>query len=313
MRIKEERSRITVDAPAKLNLFLEVIGKRADGYHLLETVMVPVTLFDTLSFTPSEKKEVLLVSNDKEIPIDERNTVVKAVKRFCEYYGIENMALKITLKKRIPQGAGLGGGSSDAVASLFALYRWFKVPFKKEEAIEIARGIGADCPFFVHCRPALLTGIGDEVKRFLKLPERLRFLVFVPNVTSSTALVYKNIHLTKEKKCAKLLVDCIDKADLEGIRREVFNRLEEASLTAYPELQSVATEIRKIADFVMTGSGSGWFFVCERESTQQLREQLRRMGGRVLVVRPYEVKNRGGGGRRNESDRGPHQVESDCG
>jgi len=288
VQIKIEGDTVTVDTPAKLNLFLEVQGKRPDGYHLIETVMVPVTLFDTITISRSERGGVELCCDCEDVPVDGRNAVIRAVESFCNFYGLELPSLAIDLKKRIPTGAGLGGGSSDATATILSLYRLFEVPYKMEEAQEIALSVGADCPFFVHCRPAHLSGIGDQIVEFVKLPPNLRFLLFVPSVRTDTSLVYENFSLTEERKSVKLLVEYMDKNDVEGIESSLFNRLEGVVLSLYKALRSMVFEARKVANFVMSGSGSTFFCIIkEREEEARLRKHLRDLDGRILVVGPY--------------------------
>jgi len=321
VRLRKKDNKIAIDTPAKLNLFLEVVGKRADGYHLLQTVMVPITLFDSLVFRGlPDGSGINLICDDEGVPTDERNTVVKAVRSFGEYYGLKDLSLDITLEKRIPFGAGLGGGSSDAAATIIALYQLFGIPFNAKEACEIAVRVGADCPFFIHCRPALLEGIGDEFVKFLKLPMKIRFLVFVPNIISSTTSVYKNVRLTNEKKCAKLLIDCIDRTDVGGMKEEFFNRLEEAAFRTYGELGRIASCVKEVADFVMSGSGCSFFWLVDEKDKSMVLERLKKIEGKVFEVSPYEwdaVRNRlfsgeeasRRGGGSNESDRGSHQAK----
>lgn len=289
VRIRDEGDSIIVDAPAKLNLFLEIIGKRKDGYHLLETVMTPITLFDTIRFSLRRKGGVEILCNDKDIPTDGRNTVVKATKSFCDFYGLEEPPLTVDLKKGIPYGAGLGGGSSDAAATILSLYRLLNIRFNRDEAVSIAEKVGADCPFFIYCRPALLSGIGDKVVRFLKLPESVRFLLFVPFIRTDTFLIYKNLLLTEEKKDVKLFIEYIDRSDVKGMEENLFNRLEETVLSTYA-LLPVVSDIRRIARFVMSGSGSTWFcLIGSDDQEQRLRKQLSSMDGDIFVVAPYSV------------------------
>lgn len=288
MRIRVEGDTVTVDAPAKLNLFLEVQGRLPDGYHLIETVMVPVSLFDTLTIRRSKQGGVRLFCDQNDVPVDGRNTVIRAVESFCDFYGLRMPSLVIGLKKRIPAGAGLGGGSSDAVATILSLYELLDIPYRAEDAEKIAVSVGADCPFFVHCRPALLSGIGDNIVRFIEMSRDIRFLLFVPSVRTDTSLVYENFSLTKERKSVKLLMEYMDKSDIEGIEGTLFNRLEGVVLSIYGALRSVVFEIRKVANFVMSGSGSSFFCILKgRKEEEQLKEHLDYIDGRVFVVSPH--------------------------
>jgi len=188
---------IQIIAPAKLNLFWQVTGKRPDGYHDLFTLMCPLGLADRIRLDPTGPP-IRVTCSDPAVPADATNTTHLAAGIF-----IQNLkksrhppltGVKITIDKRIPVGAGLGGGSSDAAAVFRGLNRFLGYPFQLAELMEMGREVGADVPFFIFGQPALATGIGERLEPYRKLPP-YKVLLFYPGVSVSTAEVYKNLDL----------------------------------------------------------------------------------------------------------------------
>mgnify|MGYP000262395490 CR=1 FL=1 len=179
--------------PAKINLTLEVVGKRADGYHLLRTVMLKLPkLRDRLVLMISSvsKMEIILKSNQKSIPLDEKNTCYRATQLFLEKIN-QKAKVEITLTKKIPFGAGLGGGSSDAAMTLLGLSQFFRKSLSKEQLISLASDVGKDVPFFLEEKEAaLMTGLGDKREKSWSFKERFFVLVVKPPENVSTALAY---------------------------------------------------------------------------------------------------------------------------
>jgi 4-diphosphocytidyl-2-C-methyl-D-erythritol kinase len=178
---------ITVTAPAKINLSLRVIGKRSDGFHEVDTLMVPVPgLFDTLTF--SEAEEYALSCDVAEIPVDETNLITKATQLFAKLSKKPCVA-HIHLEKRIPHGAGLGGGSSDAAAALRAWNEWHGGPLSDEKLHEAAATLGSDVPFFLKSTTARATGRG-EILTPADAPPRQTIVIFKPSFAVSTPDAY---------------------------------------------------------------------------------------------------------------------------
>src|SRR4030067_2793368 len=161
MKIWEERGKLKIAAPAKINLFLEILGKRPDGYHELETVMQEISLFDYLSMEESDK-DVLFSCSNPGLAAGEDNLVVKAVRLFQKESGISK-GVKVFLDKKIPVGAGLGGGSSDAAATLAGLNKLWKTGYDETKMMSIAGKLGSDVAFFVLGKTALCKGRGEAV------------------------------------------------------------------------------------------------------------------------------------------------------
>ena len=178
---------ITVNAPAKINLSLRVIGKRSDGFHEVDTLMTPVPgLFDTLTFTPAD--ECVLTCDVPEIPVDDQNLVLKATRLFEKLSKIPCKA-HIHLEKRIPHGAGLGGGSSDAAATLRAWNQWHGFPLDDATLHAAAAELGSDVPFFLNAKTARATGRG-EILTPADSPPRQTIVIFKPSFSVSTPDAY---------------------------------------------------------------------------------------------------------------------------
>lgn len=179
---------ITLLANAKLNLYLDITGKREDGYHLLETVMQSVDLCDIITLK-LQGNGISITCSDPEIPCDEKNICYTAARLFGNAVG-ENINALIHIEKRIPHGAGMGGGSADAAAVLTGLNRLFKDALSKERLMKLAAGLGADVPFCIEGGLKLCRGIGDELHNAEPLPERV-YLAVMPDFRCSTKEAYE--------------------------------------------------------------------------------------------------------------------------
>ena len=177
----------TKEAYAKINLTLDVVGKRGDGYHLLETVMQTVSLCDTVKLEKADG--IAITCSDAKVPVDERNTCHKASRVFFERTGISGGA-RIDIEKHIPSEAGLGGGSSDAAAVLCLLNEVYDAKLSYSELEELAAKVGADVPFLIRGGTAVCRGIGEDMKRLAGLPEKWVLLV-KPDFGVSTPEAYK--------------------------------------------------------------------------------------------------------------------------
>jgi len=181
---------ITRNAPAKVNLSLKVIGKREDGFHELESLMVPLELADELSFQKAKSYE--LVCGSPGVPVDESNLVTKAVRIFEKACG-KNCNWQITLKKNIPHGAGLGGGSSDAATVLLVLNELEETNFSQQALADMSAEIGSDIPFFIYQRPCIIKGRGEIVEPVqLEEGSKTPVLLLKPRFGVSTPDAYKN-------------------------------------------------------------------------------------------------------------------------
>jgi 4-diphosphocytidyl-2-C-methyl-D-erythritol kinase len=192
-----------VPAPAKINLFLHVTGRRDDGYHLLETVFRFVDLCDTLNF--DTRSDGLIVRDGPALPglAAEDDLVVRAARALQQATGT-SLGAQIAYTKHIPSGGGLGGGSSDAATTLIALNRLWQTGLNRDALMALARPLGADVPVFIYGRPAFARGIGDEFQA-VQLPERA-YLVVQPTQKVPTSVIFSSPDLTRNSPCVKMPV-----------------------------------------------------------------------------------------------------------
>ena len=243
---------ISLTAPAKINLSLRILGKRPDGFHELETLMAPIGLADTIEVSHGTGHGITLTCNDPELPTDSNNLCVKAAEAFRIATGLDH-GIAITLLKRIPHGAGLGGGSSDAAAVLKGLNELFDEPLVNEEFHQIAASLGSDVPFFLTSGPAWCRGRGEILEEVSALPKR-NLLLIKPPFPVPTAWAYKKYADLKES--GKLLTQP-EKQFLGDV--EIVNDLEAPVFHKYLLLPVMKTWLREkpaVEAAFMTGSGS---------------------------------------------------------
>ena len=245
-------------AHAKVNLFLEVLGERPDGYHEIETVMAKVALADEMSFRLRTDDEVTIACEGLDVPPEE-NLAVKAARLLKERAG-SSLGLDIELRKNIPVGAGLGGGSSDAAAALDAANELWGLGLEAEELARVGAELGSDVPFFLLAHVALCKGRGEEVD---SIPSKADPAVVLahPGVQLSTKEVYARASrkdLTEARKRAILMVRRLGAGDMEGLSKALFNRLEAAAASLCPDVVFLKDRLTALgaAGAVMTGSGS---------------------------------------------------------
>ncbi|MCX7769763.1 MAG: 4-(cytidine 5'-diphospho)-2-C-methyl-D-erythritol kinase [Proteobacteria bacterium] len=246
-------------ANAKLNLMLRIVDKLPNGYHLLEMINVPITLYDELIIEPSEGFEQIF-----DPPIDcqpNKTTIYKAYELIKNWVG--DIKLKIRVKKFIPTGAGMGGGSSDAGFFIKYVLDKYNIHLDENMVNEIANKVGADVPFFLYNKPAIVKGIGEKVYPFTKFPE-LNFLLIVPDFTISTAWAYSKVKLplTKNERNSILNISIIDENKLLEIMRNDLEDVVKKEFPAIIEIKDFMTSLgaKKV---MMTGSGSSVFGIFE--------------------------------------------------
>lgn len=253
---------IQIIAPAKINLFLQVTGRRADGYHELFTLMCPLGLADRIRLSTAGSR-IRVTCSDPAVPDDTSNTTHRAAEIFLLNLKKRRhsplIGVKIAIDKQIPVGAGLGGGSSDAAAVFRGLNRLLGCPFQTAELMEMGCEVGADVPFFIFGQPALATGIGERLEPYRKLPPYW-VLLFYPGVSVSTAEVYKNLDLGLTN-CKKKLKDFVLKQRPFDATSHLCNDLETVTLERYPQVKAAKEALygRGALGVSMSGSGSTVF------------------------------------------------------
>ncbi len=278
---------LLIKAPAKINLFLEIFGKRYDGYHEIETVMQEIDLVDDIVIEEKEKGIELTCTNPR-IPAGKDNIVWKAAELMQRENGI-NRGVNIRLVKRIPMGAGLGGGSSDAAATLKGLNKLWKVGLNEDELMRLASRLGSDVPFFIKGSTAICRGRG-EIVTSVPINTYFSYVLLYPDIEISTASIYQNlkIDLTKAVKDVRFLLETLKDGNPESMGKLLYNRLEEVALRLYPDLRRIKEALRayNFCGLLLSGSGSVIYGLCRRQSdAEEIKNQLVKRGlGQVFLV-----------------------------
>ena len=254
---------IETEAPAKLNLFLRITGKRATGYHEIESLFVPVALYDNLKISIAEEG-IEASCSGRNLPEGQNNLVNRAALCFFEETRISKGA-KISLIKRIPISSGLGGGSSDAAATLRGLNILWGNPLSKRDLERLALSLGADVPFFLLQRPAVARGIGEILEPIRNFPD-LWYVIVSPNLMVSTAWAYKRVRLELTADTKRDIITNLNSA-IPNIQDLLFNDLESVTLGKYPFLCSIKASLKALGALgaLMTGSGPSIFGVFDSE------------------------------------------------
>jgi len=258
---------IKVPSFAKLNLGLHILEKREDGFHSIESIFQTISLKDLLYFKLGGKG-IRIKSNNPNLPEGPSNLIYKAA-NFFKDIETKKIGIEIKIDKKIPIGAGLGGGSSNAAVTLLTLNRLFKYPKKFEELMENAKSLGSDVPFFLKGGTALVKGRGENIKWEKDIP-RLDFLLAIPSFSISTKDAYQ-MWDDKEKQDftnedLSLILHKMQEGEKE-ILRELRNSFEEVILSEYPQLKYVMKELNgfKPMNVLLSGSGPTVYAICGSE------------------------------------------------
>lgn len=266
----EQNGPLTLKAPAKINLYLKIFNRREDGYHNLLSLMQMVGLYDLLTFR-KERSGIRLSVENAPLPADRSNLIVRAAEMVQREARVSK-GVSITLAKNIPIAAGLGGGSSDAAATLIGLNRLWSLRWPREKLAEMGATLGSDLPFFFSGPTAWVWGIGEKVERTLPLVEGWAVLVN-PGDPVSTAWVYeqfsKKIGLTKKAPDINMVQLIAQRATLKEILRHPYNDLEKVTLAAFPHLIQIKRELHDLGGegVLMSGSGPTLFALFRRQET----------------------------------------------
>ena len=316
-----ECTSLRVRCPAKLNLFLEVVERRPDGYHNLDTIMQAVDLYDELEIVAQPEPELSLECSDPTLPCDERNLVLRAALALRQATGCR-VGARFRLAKRIPMQAGLGGGSSDAAGALLGLNQAWCLGLSTESLREIAASVGSDVAFFLYGGTARCRGRGELVEP-LPVSARFDYVLLFPRVGVSTAEAYGRLRfpLTPQAPSATILLDSLLAGDVSSLGRSLFNRLEGPAFGIHPRLAEAKGRLAASGLFqgvCMTGSGSALFGLCRPEDAEHAREGTvaLRLGQAASVrsvgrgvEREFALAPRSQGREvAHGSDRGPRQT-----
>lgn len=278
---------VTRKAPAKINLYLELLAKRPDGYHELVTVMHAIDLHDTVRVEQASAG-IAVATDNPSLPTDERNLAHRAAALFFDRTG-RTTGVRIRLEKRIPTGAGLGGGSSDAAAVLKALNELFDAGIGNATLGDWAADIGSDVPFFIRCGTARCEGRGELVTQAQGPTTPIHFLLYIPNNPVSSADVYSHVSaedLTPSAHSSEVVEKFTADRDVTGLRGALFNRLEQICMRLHPELLAVKSSLGAAigADGPVRMSGSGSSFFSVHESSEEAQAAAARTAASSVPV-----------------------------
>ena len=275
---------------AKLNLTLDVLGKREDGYHDLQSVMQTISIRDDIEIDVGTGKPWKLLCSVEGIPTDERNLAWKAAKVFCDTLGKDPNGLEIRITKRIPSGAGMGGGSADAAAVLRALNRHYNNPLSIFALAELGAQVGSDVPFCTVCGTALVEGRGERLRKLPDMPDCI-FVVVKPDFSVSTPELYKKIDETTiaMRPDNRAMESAILAGDLELVAGNLLNVFDPVVTADHLELNYIKSLCNTYGAMnqQMTGSGSAVFAIMPNfEYAAVLCSMLKENYPQVFIAKP---------------------------
>jgi len=290
---------LVIQSHAKINLFLDVLRRRPDGYHDIATLMHEISLADTVRLCDTPSGGIRVECDMPGIPSGRGNLAYRAASALRRRCGIRR-GVRIVLQKQIPPGAGLGGGSSNAASVLKGLNRLWKLRLKRAELVELAAGIGSDVPFFIAGGTALCTGRGEKVRR-LSVRGRLNLVLAFPPFGISTAGVYRGLkiappgpdtggkNLTLAKRRTKLSNGVKGSLSFRNAAEILFNRLEEPAFGLFPEVKKLKATVARSCSggALLCGSGSAVFGLCRsaREVASAVRVLRKATGCEVVPAK----------------------------
>ncbi|WP_209125719.1 4-(cytidine 5'-diphospho)-2-C-methyl-D-erythritol kinase [Alkalihalobacillus sp. BA299] len=279
--------KVSVKAPAKINLTLDVLRKRDDGYHEVEMIMTTVDLADRIDLIHLEEDRIVVDVSEGYVPNDERNLAYQAAKILKERYSI-NKGVSIYITKNIPVAAGLAGGSSDAAATLRGLNELWKLNLSLDELARVGTEIGSDVAFCVYGGTALATGRGEIIKK-ISSPPPCWVVLAKPPIGVSTAEVYGKLKVNQiTHPNTQAMLKAIEEKDFTKICAQLHNVLEEVTFNTYPEVKHIKAQMERFgADGVlMSGSGPTVFGLIQKESRlNRIYNGLRGFCSNVYAVR----------------------------
>ena len=274
-------NQVKIKAMAKVNLGLDVLRRRENGYHDVKMVMQTVDLYDELTVKREEGDTISITTNTGELPLNEDNLIYKAAKLLFDKAGI-SYGVSIHLEKNIPIAAGMAGGSTDAAATLLALNELFEFDYYKEELAEIGVKIGADVPYCIYGGTYLSEGIGEVLTKLPDAPD-CYIVIAKPPISVSTKYVYENLHIetVTEHPDMDAMVDAIKNGSLKGVTDTMGNVLESVTVKKYPEIARMKQCLldNGAENALMSGSGPTVFGIFrEKEVAENALKGLEKTG-----------------------------------
>ncbi len=277
---------LTLKALAKINLGLDVLGKRDNGYHDVRMVMQTIYLYDNVTLTKTEESGIRLETNLPYLPVDEKNIAYKAAKLLIDEFQIKK-GVSIKLDKHIPVAAGLAGGSSNAAAVLVGMNRLFRLGLSQEELMERGVSLGADVPYCVMRGTALAEGIGEDLSALMPMP-KCYVLIAKPPISVSTKMVYEALDAKEivEHPDIDGVLEGLSKQDLTKVASSMGNVLESVTIEKYPIIADIKTAMKEAGalNAMMSGSGPTVFGIFDdRKTAKEAWYKLRNMKGAKQV------------------------------
>ena len=283
--------KVIVNAPAKINLYLDVIKKRKDGYHEVNMIMQSVSLFDQIIIKKTDKKDIQIISNPK-ISVDlEKNTAYIAAKEFFEHTQILNPGINIRIKKSIPIGAGLAGGSSDAAATLIGLNELFNCKISKNDLADIGAKIGADVPFNIFGGTMAASGIGTKLSSVARIMQ-CYIVIVKPDFSISTKTAYQacDAFLSEEKnKTVADMISALNAKNLLATAKSIYNKFE--NVIDNKEITNLKNFLAEngALNTCMTGTGSAVYGIFDtRKKARLCAIKLKMNYNEVFLVTPLD-------------------------
>ncbi len=280
--------KIFISAKAKINISLDVLYKRPDGYHEVEMIMQSISLSDMLTLELTADGQIHFECSHPQVPRDGSNLIIKAARKLKQKVG-KQKGVRIKLKKNIPLGAGLAGGSTDAAAALTALNRLWELDIKVEELMEIGGEIGADVPFCIRGGTCLAKGKGEILTELSSLPPHwVLLLVFPFNV--STAEIYGAFRLVdvRERPETEKIIKALKDGQVDRINEYTANVLESVTLREYPQVAERKRELieKGLSGVLMTGSGPTLFCLStDKNKLEEAAKSFKLKGEKVIISR----------------------------
>ena len=282
---------IQLKSRAKINLSIDVLGKREDGYHLVEMIMQTIDLFDKIKIFSLKEDTIIIESNSLDIPLDSTNIVYKAADLIKKQYNIKE-GVKIIIEKNIPIAAGMAGGSSNAAAVLVGLNQVWQLKLSENKLKELGLKLGADVPFCIGGQTALAENIGEKLTKIDGLSENIFILVCKPELFVSTKEIYEEIDskIIEKRPNNKLLIQLLKENKIQQIADNMYNVLEEVTRERYPvieEIEKIMMENDALGS-MMSGSGPTVFgLYINREDAENCKNKLLKKFSQVYIVKSH--------------------------
>jgi len=284
-----------VKAFAKINLCLDVLRRKDNGYHEVEMVMTNVDIFDVLEIKELKEKKILLKSYNTDLAMDETNLIYKSIVLLQNETG-KDFGVEVLLEKNIPMEAGMAGGSADAAATLKAVNELFKLGVSDERLLELGASLGADIPFCIMGGTVLASGIGEKLKRLSPLP-KMKLLIVKPKAGLSTKKVYESLdieglnragfkHKDVQEMVSVIESDEADKTKIERIAERLYNILEVPSIRLLPLISDIKQKMleNNCMGALMSGSGTAIFGIYENDEDMQKTKEILERDDRINYI-----------------------------